>query len=412
MKNRSDFKNFIWNAIGLTLNSFNSLFFLMAINRINGLNDSGIFTYAFALCTTTFYFSVFYNRTFQVSDYNKKYSFNQYFSLRVITIIISLLFVILFSLVNGFDMYKLLVIVFLMIFKCIEAMSECFYAVLQSDEKLYKTGISLSVKTFIGFSLFVIIDILTKSMILSLLSYCIFDLLVMYFYDYKEMKKVNNIKLKIDNSKMGKIIKDTYSLCIFTILCVYIINVQKYVMTYYSSNELQSIFGMIIMPGTIVSLLGNYILYPFVSKISNNLKDSNYNNIIKITVMICLSLLVIGLVMIVVLFFIGIPILNIIYGVDLIDYKIPFLILFIGAIFSAVSIILSNVLTILRDNKNQLYIYGFISIITTIVSVLLINNSGVIGASISYLVSQIICLLLFICLYVIDIKKLRRGELK
>lgn len=406
----NNFKNFIWNAIGLTLNSFNSLFFLIAVKRINGLGESGIFTYAFALCTMLFYFSIFYNRTYQVSDYNKKYTFNQYFTVRIITIIISLLFVLLFSFVNHFNLDKTLIILFLMAFKCIEAMSECFYAVLQSNEKLYKTGISLTIKTVVGFILFVLVDLLSKSIVFSLIAYCLFNLLIMLIYDYNQMKKINITKIVLDKSKVKDIIMDTYALCIFTILCVYIINAQKYIMTYFSSNELQSIFGMIIMPGTIVSLLGNYILYPFVNKITNNLKEHKIKNIVKITIMICMILLIIGLLMLIILFFAGIPILNFIYAINLMEYKMAFLILFVGAILSAISIIISNVLTILRDNNRQLIIYAFVSIATTIASIILIKLNGILGASIAYCLSQVICLVLFIVLYIFDIKKLSKGE--
>ena len=35
-------KNFIWNIVGTGLNSFNSLFFLIILKRINGMNDAGI----------------------------------------------------------------------------------------------------------------------------------------------------------------------------------------------------------------------------------------------------------------------------------------------------------------------------------------------------------------------------------
>ena len=51
-------KNVIWNTLGLTFNSFNSLFFLIIINRINGIDDGGIFS--------------FYNELF----YRKEYSYN------------------------------------------------------------------------------------------------------------------------------------------------------------------------------------------------------------------------------------------------------------------------------------------------------------------------------------------------
>ena len=81
-----------------------------------------------------------------------------------------------------------------------------------------------------------------------------------------------------------------------------------------------------------------------------------------------------------------------------------------AAILSAISIIVSNILTILRDNRRQLIIYAFVSIITTIVSIILIRSNGILGASIAYCLSQVVCLLLFIILYIFDIRRLYKGE--
>ena len=39
-------KNFIWNTLGTGLNAFNSLFFMIAVTRLNGIDDAGIFSIA------------------------------------------------------------------------------------------------------------------------------------------------------------------------------------------------------------------------------------------------------------------------------------------------------------------------------------------------------------------------------
>ena len=41
-------KNVIWNILGTGFNSFNSLFFLIIVTRINGTTNAGIFTIAFS----------------------------------------------------------------------------------------------------------------------------------------------------------------------------------------------------------------------------------------------------------------------------------------------------------------------------------------------------------------------------
>ena len=44
-------KNFIWNIIGLTLYGIVSLFLMIIVKHINGLKISGIFSYAYSICT-------------------------------------------------------------------------------------------------------------------------------------------------------------------------------------------------------------------------------------------------------------------------------------------------------------------------------------------------------------------------
>ena len=43
-QNKQFRKNFIWNTLGTGLNAFNSLFFMIAVTRLNGIDDAGIFS--------------------------------------------------------------------------------------------------------------------------------------------------------------------------------------------------------------------------------------------------------------------------------------------------------------------------------------------------------------------------------
>ena len=61
-------KNIIWNIVGTTLNAFNSLFFLIIATRINGVNDAGIFTFAFSTATLFNIIGVYSGRVYQVTD--------------------------------------------------------------------------------------------------------------------------------------------------------------------------------------------------------------------------------------------------------------------------------------------------------------------------------------------------------
>ena len=103
MKKNSIKRNFIWNMIGTTFNSFNSLFFMIIVTRMNGLDMAGIFTFAFSTACLFYVVGVYSGRVYQVTDVNRKYKFGEYLALRVVVVtimfIIGIAFVIVITLV-------------------------------------------------------------------------------------------------------------------------------------------------------------------------------------------------------------------------------------------------------------------------------------------------------------------------
>lgn len=405
MKKNNSIKNFIWNAIGLTFNAFNSLFFLIATKYINGMNIAGIFTYAFSLCCLFYFLSTYYNRTFQVADYNGKYTFNQYLTNRLITTLISLLLIALFAIISGFDFFKINVIILIMIFRSLESISDCYYAEMQKKEQLYKVGISLTVKAIMGLLLFVIIDILTNNIFISIFGIIVVNLIIFIFYDYKNC---DIDKYKWDCSKFKFLIIETFPVFIFSFLSVYLANCEKYVMTYFLNNEMQTIFGILIMPATMLSLVGSYLIMPFITDLTNKAKKKDYLAFNKNSLTIIEILLICSLFALICCNFIGIPFLNLVYSINLAAYKNALLIIILAAILNAVVMILSNLLTILDENKSQSIVYLISSILATIISIILISKYQIEGAAIAYLISMIVNLILYTLLYFYKLNRLEK----
>ena len=395
MKEKNAKKNFIWNSIGLTLNSFNSLFFLIVVKLINGIDIAGIFTYAFSICCLFYFLAIYYNRIYQVSDYEKKFTFNQYFTVRILTSIVSVLILLIFSILNGFSYYKSIVIVLLMIFKSIEAISDCLYGQIQKDGNLYKVGISYSVKAIIGLSMFILVDFFTKNLILAIVALIMINIITLLTYDYKSMRSLFKQKIKFDNSKIKLLLKLSFPIFIFSFLQNYLSTNQKYIMTYFLDNKFQTIFGILIMPATILNLVGTYLILPYVNTLTdlhNKGKNKEFNNNV---VKICLCLSIFGLFALIGTFFIGIPFLNIVYNIKLDKYKNLLLIIILAAIFNALTMIISSVLTIIKINKQQIVMFLISSVISTVLSIILIGKYKISGAVYSYLISYIIALLIF-----------------
>ena len=99
-------KNFIWNTIGTILFGFTSLFFLIIITRINGVDDAGIYSYAFANASIFATIGFFAGRTFQVTERNNKISDADYLYNHLTTFFIMMFCALLFCLISRASMAK------------------------------------------------------------------------------------------------------------------------------------------------------------------------------------------------------------------------------------------------------------------------------------------------------------------
>lgn len=403
--NELEKKNFIWNVLGLSLYSFTSLFLMIIVTRVNGLNISGIFNYAFSLSCLFYYISTFYNRTFYVANDNKKYNFNDLFSYRLFTTLLSLILIIIFSFFNKFDNYKILIIIMMMIIKSIDSISDCIYGEIHKNEKLYHVGISLTVKAIIGVLSFLIIDLLTNNLVLSLITYLIINILFLLVYDIKILKQDYKEIFKFNKDKFRYIFIDCISIFLFSFISNLLCNSQKLILTYFVSNEIQSIFGIIIMPATVLSLVGGYLINPYITKFMeyrDNKDAKNFNNLF---VKLNMVIIVCGILCIIGGYILCVPVLNFVYGLDLGQYRFLIILILIGATFLANTNIASSCLTVLNCNNKQLIVYIVTSIISIILSYILISKQLINGAVYAYLITFIILFILFNVLYISTIRK-------
>ena len=129
-------KNFIWNILGTGFNAFNSLFFMIIVTRINGIDNAGIFTLAFSTACIIYVIGIYAGRIYQVSEPDKNITDKDYIVNRIITTIIMIIAIVVFVLLKKYGIFKSTVFILLTTYKAIEAFSEVFYGILQKHEKL------------------------------------------------------------------------------------------------------------------------------------------------------------------------------------------------------------------------------------------------------------------------------------
>ena len=400
-------RDFIWNLIGTSINSFNSLFFMIVINHINLKSEAGVFTYAYSLICLFFILATFYNRVYQISK-SDKFSSKDFIFYRVLSSLLTILIVFLFSIMNGYNLFKLSVIMLICLFRMIEAISDAVYGVMQNNGYLYKSGISLSLKGIIGLIGFTLVDYFTKSITLALVSLIILNLAFFYFYDYKNVKEYLSGKASFNNILL--ILKETLPIFIYSFLAMYVANICKYMLDYFDTEEAQNIFGIIFMPSTVIGLCSAYIVVPIITSLNDLLKKKKYKEFNKLVSKMMIILVGVGVVAIIGAYILGIPDLNILYGMDLSDYKNLLLLVLVGATFYTLANVYSQVLVLLNVHKMQTLIYIVMSIVSTLICYFLISSYKLSGSVYSYVIFMFILLILYLILYFYTLIKRRNEE--
>lgn len=412
MRNKSNVKkDFIFNTIGTGINAFNSLFFMIIATRINGVSDAGIFTFAFSTAALFQIIGVYSGRIYQITD-NTKATNEDYLVNKVITCVIMFVVSILFILLRGYTGKKMLVILILCIYRTLEAFSEVIYAYFQKNYELYKVGISLVLKNVLGLIVFLTINIFTRNLIYSTLGLVLNYILIMLLYDFKIFRN-NFIKLRnINLNNQKKIFSLGFSTFLLSFLLMYIVNIPRYVIDFKMSDASSSIFGILIMPASVVVLIAQFILHPFLMKINDFLIHKDYKNLKKNVMNICLVTSAFGIFATFIAYLIGIPILEFIYGISLKKYLMALIVVLIGATLYGVVSILSNILVAMRIASKQIIISFVVSIFSLFISICFINSLGVNGACYGYTITMLLDIILYIALFAITEKKLEKGKIK
>ena len=410
MENSIQFKkNFIWNILGTSSNAFSSLFFMIMVTRINGVDNAGIYTIAFSTACILYIIGIYAGRIFQVTE-NEKINDKEFIVNRIISCCLMLIISLLFIIIKQYNIYKALIFVILCLYKALEAFSDVLYGIMQKNNLLNKVGKSMLSKALISLISFFIIDFFTKNLCFSCLMIVISNILIIIIYDIKNIYKITDLKQKVNMKNILKIFKTGFFVFAISFLGIYIMNAPKYAIDDYLNENIQAIFGIIIMPATVVGLFAQFIIHPYLNTIVDLYKKNDVNGMKKIIRNIIFAILILGLLCVIGAYLLGIPVLQIIYGIDLNTYKYNLVCILIASTLSVIASIYSSLLTTIRKTFIQFIIYCINAVIAICSSYLLTYKFEINGATIAYFIIMLVQFVLYyICTNVI-LKKIKLKE--
>ena len=406
--NGSTKQNYVWNLFGTVSSSLISVVLLLFASRFLDSHNSDIFSIAYALGQQFFVLGYFQIRNMQSTDIQEKYSFISYHNTRIVTIMMMILTSVGYVIFQGYDLYKSIIILLLVLYRAIDAYSDVFQGYFQQQNRSDLAGKVQFYRSWICIIVFGFSLLLTKSLMISSIVICLINLILTVVLDYRISIRNFNTKffpsISKDLSSIFSILREAFPLFINGFVITYVYNEAKIDIDLLLSkglfsNGIQRDFNVLFMPVFVLSLLF-FVLRPLTTQLSIYWYERKYELFYKQIYILFTTMTILGVIIIGLGYLIGTEILGLVYGISLIEYKIPFVILLTGGILNVLALVIDIVMTIFRKQSYLVISYIATFIVAKLATLSFVRSEGILGASLSFLISMIIFFSTSIIIYI------------
>ncbi len=351
--------------------------------HLGGFEDAGYFSLAMTISNILIVVGNYGIRIYQVSDVNGQYSDNVYVLSRILTMTVSMIICIGYSLLMDYSIGLIAVILIYAIYKCIETYSDVLSGIWQKNGNMKDVGLSLGLKGILNIITFFTVYFYTRNLFVSVVVMALSSALVLFFFDVRKTGLYVKEKLFREEKQFSKVWlllgASILSMASSTLVAVFN-GVPKIMVEKMLDAEALGIFSSISVPTVVISTFAGGILLPIAPKMAENYEKGNKKKLLGLMLVCDFIMVFIGLLASVVALLIGEEVLTFIFG----DAILPYYSLFYYMIWVNVLLAMINCYTTLfisvRQLKSPLIHSGFACVLLILLCLYYIKEKGIIGA--------------------------------
>ena len=285
-----------------------------------------------------------------------------------------------------------MIITWIIVYRVADAFSDLFQGYFQQHGRLDIAGKAMVYRYALSVLILLFGLLLSQSMVLTLTVLAFFNLFFVFVYDYAYFKLFDKLSFRNSFSRNTidesfKIIRVCFSLFIYGFLLTLVFNEAKLSISGAYAKGIveagaQRDYNILFMPVFFMSLC-ILVVRPLITQMAELWQRKQFQVFYKMFLKILLLTLSIGIVITFLTYLIGVNVLSLIFGLDLLKYKLELTILVLSGVLYSFSIILENILIIMS-------VYILMFIVTKIITTELVNKYQIMGASISFCIAMIV----------------------
>ena len=391
-------KVYFWNLLGNLAFAGSSVLFTLIVTRMTSPMEADSFSLAYGIAAILVVVGMFQVRSYQGTDVHYRHSFTSYSIARGLSLLLMVAVFFPYLFISGIDFHessKITIIALYVLFRMCEAISDLFQGMFQRHERLDIAGKSMTIRYSFSTILLLVFLLVTKSLTQSLLYLVLLNFIFVFSYDYVKSKEFESIDFSVKNLKSNlfdaiAILKNCIPLFISGFLLAYIFNepriaIDSEIRLGHFIAGTQRDYNILFMPVFFMSLF-ILILRPLTTQLAILWKNKDLKKFDAIIKKLFVIVLGVGLILTVLAYLIGTPILSLVFGLPLYQHSSTLAILVFSGILYSLGIVFGDVMTVIRKQTYLLPVYLFMFITSKLTNDYFVHRLGLLGASLSFLI--------------------------
>ncbi len=381
---RAEAGNAVWNAVGGMLNAGQSVFLLIVITRVCGLNAAGIFSIAFATGNLFLYLGNYGVRNYQVSDLSEHYSFADYLRHRILTVGLMLaaaaVYVAWSAWRGEYSAYKTACVCAMCLLKAMDCLEEVFEGRYQQKGRLDQAGKLVVTRLLVSIGGMMAVLVWTGDLLRASLAAVLLAALASAAMIHRFRRTAAYVRTPFSTAGILGLLKECLPVCAVNFLSFYLINEPKYAIDAAMDETAQACYNFIAMPVFVIQLLNMFLYQPMLISMTRDWKNGNREEFGRSLRRVVGALLLTSVPIFLAAGFWGIPVLSWLYHTDLSEYRTELLLVLTGGVFLAFNGFCAAVLTIIRAQRHLPLAYLAGTVLSVLLTPRLVAAHGILGA--------------------------------
>lgn len=402
-------QNFSWTFVGNIVYAASQWGILVVLAKFGSPEMVGQFTLGLAVTAPVILFTSLQLRQIQATDVQQKYLFGDYLGMRLISTVLSLLAILAIVFTAGYRWETSLVILAIGLSKIIESISDIFYGLFQSHERMDRIAVSLMIKGPLSLLMLAIGIHLSGTVLGGTIGMVVIWALVLIFYDIpsgvavlRTLAAVQSqkgadithplhlLQPRFNSSILRNLLGLSLPLGVVMMLISLNANIPRYFIEHYLGERELGIFSALsylMVAGTIVVNALGQSASPRLAKYYAAGRSKDFQSLLfKLVVMGIL----LGATSVSIAAIAGDRVLAILYRPEYAKHGYLFVLLMVAAGIGYVGSFLGYGMTAAQYFRVQMPLFTIVTGISALVCFWLIPSQGSIGAAIALIVGAIV----------------------